>query len=260
MIGTLRRLAQHLPPSWRERLRALVRGPRKAGEEWLPYRPVLFDELKELAGAARFAGTRILEIGPRDGLDSRRLAALAPGELVMIDLPEKGEGNRGWLGEISCPHRYIEANYLYMDRAERDRLERFDLIWFTGVLYHNAEQLRLLRALFRQLAPGGWLVLESATLRGPRRIQDGAYVQIHWPQTFRNTGTITHLPSAGAIRAWLDMAGFAQIVDSNCYAKTNPDLIGQRYAALARKGSDADGGLYYAKSGLNPDYRIGDAT
>ena len=50
---------------------------------------------------------------------------------------------------------------------------------------------------------GGWLVLESATLRGPRRIRDGAYVQIHYPRTFRDTGTVTHLPTAGAIAAWL---------------------------------------------------------
>jgi hypothetical protein len=68
------------------------------------------------------------------------------------------------------------------------------------------------------------------------------------------------MPSAGAIRAWLDMAGFAHVVDSGCFKKTNPELVGKRYAALARKSTDADGGVYYAKSGLNPDYRIGDAT
>ena len=260
MNALLRRLADLLPRDLRARLRDAVKGPRRADEEWLPYRTALFDELKEIAGAQRFAGARILEIGPRDGLDSRRLAALGPSELVMIDLPEKGETNRGWLKEITCPHRYIEANYLYMDRDAREALGRFDLIWFTGVLYHNAEQLRLLRTLFRQLAPEGWLVLESSTLRGPKHIQNGAYVQIHWPQTFRDTGTITHMPSAGAIRAWLDMAGFAHVVDSGCFKKTNPELVGKRYAALARKSTDADGGVYYAKSGLNPDYTIGDAT
>ncbi len=256
----LRRIADALPTAWRERLRTLVRGPRREGEEWLPYRVALFDELAALAGPGRFAGRRILEIGPRDGLDSRRLAGLAPAELVMLDLPEKGEVNRGWLAEIACPHRYIEANYLYMDPAARVGLGRFDLIWFTGVLYHNAEQLRMLRTLFRQLEPDGWLVLESSTLRGPRELRDGAYVQVHWPKTFRDTGTITHMPSAGAIRAWLDMAGFGTVVDSGCFRKTNPELVGKRYAALARKGADVDGGVYYAKSGLNPEYRIGDAT
>ncbi|MBL8833942.1 MAG: methyltransferase domain-containing protein [Rhodospirillales bacterium] len=256
----IRRLAALLPPALREELRTLVRGPRKEGEEWLPYRTALFDELVALAGAGHFAGKRILEIGPRDGLDSRRLAGLRPAELVMLDLPEKGTVNREWLAGIDCPKRYIEANYLYMEAPARAALGRFDLVWFTGVLYHNAEQLRMLRLLFRQLVPDGWLVLESSTLRGPKALRDGAFVQIHWPQTFRDTGTITHLPSAGAVRAWLDMAGFGPIHDSSCFRKTNPELVGLRYAAIAWRGADDAGGAYYAKSGLNPDYRLGDAT
>lgn len=256
----IRRLAALLPSLLRERLRTLVRGPRKDGEEWLPYRTALFNELMELAGTGHFAGKRILEIGPRDGLDSRRLACLKPAELVMLDLPEKGTVNREWFAGIDCPKKYIEANYLYMDAPARMALGRFDLVWFTGVLYHNAEQLRMLRLLFRQLLPDGWLVLESSTLRGCRALREGAFVEVHWPRTFRDTGTITHLPSAGAVRAWLDMAGFGPVHDSNCFRKANPELVGLRYAAIARRGADEAGGNYYAKSGLNPDYRLGDAT
>ena len=53
------------------------------------YRRHLFEELMTLAGKEIFHGSRILEIGPRDGLDSLRLATLEPAELVMVDLPEK---------------------------------------------------------------------------------------------------------------------------------------------------------------------------
>lgn len=147
---------------------------------------------------------------------------------------------------------------MYLSREEYNALGKFDLIWCTGVLYHNTEQLRFLRKLFQLTNPGGWLVLESATLRGPKYLTEGAYVQIYWPDTYRNTTTVTHLPSKGAIRAWLQMVGFWKIVESNCFEGT-PKLIGQRMAILATKGEYDDAKAYYTKTGLNPEYRFGDS-
>ena len=89
-----------------------------------------------------------------------------------------------------------------------------------------------MRKLYKLLEVGGWLVLESSTLRGPSLLRDGAYVQIHYPCAFRDTGTVTHLPTAGAIKAWLSMAGFSEIRDSRCFEKDNPDLVGLRMAWL----------------------------
>ncbi len=80
------------------------------------YRVHLFEELKTLLSPASLRGTRILEIGPKDGLDSRRLASLQPNELVMIDLPEKRPAVDDWRSQITCPHRHIERNFMYMPR------------------------------------------------------------------------------------------------------------------------------------------------
>ena len=66
-------------------------------------------------------------------------------------------------------------------------LGKFRLIWCTGVLYHNAEQLRFLRKLFNLLEDDGYLVLESATLRLSAKLRQGNYVEIFYPQTYRNT-------------------------------------------------------------------------
>ena len=42
----------------------------------------------------------------------------------------------------------------------------FDIIWCTGVLYHNPEQLRFYEEAFLNIIkPGGPLVLETATAR-----------------------------------------------------------------------------------------------
>lgn len=202
----------------------------------------------------------MLEIGPRDGLDSRRLAALQPEELVMVDLPEKRETVAAWLTTIGCPYRYLEANFMYMHPEAFAALGTFDLIWCTGVLYHNAEQLRLLRRLYKLLNPGGYLILESATLRLAEALRGGCYVEIHFPETYRNTSTITHLPSAGAINAWLSMVGFQEIIPSRCYEVENQDLVGVRYACICRKTGEDEGNTYYWKSGGNPAYRFGDST
>ncbi len=224
------------------------------------YRQHLFAELVTLAGKETFHGRRILEIGPRDGLDSLRLATLEPAELVMIDLPEKREIAASWLKRIAVPYRYIEKNIMYMPAEEISELGSFDLIWCTGVIYHNAEQLRFLRKLHEMLAIDGYLVLESATLRGPKSLRDGSYVQIHYPRADRKTGTITHLPTAKAIKAWLEMVGFSDIRDSRCFQPHNRDLIGLRMACIAHKTERDGAAVYYGKSGLNPDYRLGDAV
>lgn len=235
--------------------------PCPPSSEQLMYRVHLFDELLLLmANKDRFRGKRILEIGPKDGLDSIRLASLNPSELVMIDLPEKHKGNIKWLSKIRCPHKYIEQNFMYMSKQEYHALGSFDLIWCTGILYHNPEQMRFLRKLYKMLNVGGHLVLESATLRSAGSLKNGCYVEIHYPETYRNTGTITHLPTANAIKAWLKMVGFQEIHDSLCYDEENKDLRDVRYACICIKNDDDEAGVYYAKSGLNPQYRFGDST
>ncbi len=254
----LRALARLLPEALRAPLRRVYRRFVPAPAEPMVYRVHLFNELCEAIGRDALRGARILEIGPRDGRDSKRLASLDPAELVMIDLPEKREVTVPWRAEIACPHRYIEANVMYMPALAG--LGRFDVIWCTGVLYHNAEQLRLLRKLYKLLKPGGQLVLESSTLRGPRRLRDGCYVEIHYPHTFRNTGTVTHLPTARAIKAWLAMVGFGEVRDSRCFERSHRDLIGKRMACIATKTGDDDAAVYYGKSGLNPDYHLGDSV
>ncbi|MGE5506104.1 MAG: hypothetical protein ACM31L_16910, partial [Actinomycetota bacterium] len=59
------------------------------------YRVLLFDELVERLGGEK--PRTILEIGPRDGLDTRRLLTLEPERLVLVDLPVQEENIRTWL-------------------------------------------------------------------------------------------------------------------------------------------------------------------
>lgn len=228
--------------------------------ERLMSRVHLYEELLAIAGKESVYGKRVLEIGPKDGLDSKRLAVLCPKELVLMDLPEKRVENEKWINEIEFPNQYIEQNFLYLLQDEYQSLGKFSLIWCTGALYHNAEQMRFLRKLYKLLEIEGYLVIESATLRLTKSLRNGCFVQIHYPETYRNTGTITHLPTANAVKAWLAMVGFQEIYDSSCYNKHDRQLIGQRYACICRKNGEDESDAYYQKSGLNPKYRFGDST
>ena len=110
-----------------------------------------------------FFDKRILEIGPRDGDDTQRLVDLKPKKLTLIDLPQDDRDVK-WLEKIDYDYEFIEKN-LYMNRKEIEALGKFDLIYFTGIIYHNAEQLRFIQKLYELLNQNGVLVLESSTIR-----------------------------------------------------------------------------------------------
>jgi SAM-dependent methyltransferase len=177
---------------------------------------IVFYELQRAGRLERFRGARILEIGPKHGEDSRLLASLEPAELVLLDLPEKDELVHSWLPVVGA--RYISGNLLYLSADELRELGTFDLVWCLGVLYHNAEQLRLLRRLFQLTRTDGLVVVESSTTRD-RRLANKNVVEIHWPDTYRGERTITHHPSRLAVKSWLEMVGFADVRIEDIYSR-----------------------------------------
>jgi SAM-dependent methyltransferase len=181
---------------------------------------IVFEHLHRSGFLDRFAGKRILEIGPKHGEDSRLLAALQPSELVLLDLPEKLDQVAGWLPAVEaiCPTRFVTGNLLYLAEGQRAELGAFDLVWCLGVVYHNVEQLRLLRRLFHLTAPEGAVVIESATTRDTS-LADKNVVEVHWPELYRGQRTITHLPSRLALKSWLEMVGYADVRVEDVYSR-----------------------------------------
>lgn len=223
------------------------------------YREFLFRELTLRLGD-RFV-SRALEIGPRDGVDSKRLLTLDPEKLVLVDLPDKQERIQGWITQLPADKvELIIGNIMYDDQARN--FEPFDVVWCTGVLYHNPEQLRMIRQLFDFVKPGGVLVIESATARR-RGTRDENCVEI-WQgvdkatmQRHHVSTNITHLPSRRAIQAWLEMVGFVDVQASNCHRKITRRLGRNRAAFIARRPEIDRTHGYYASVGLN--YDIGNA-
>jgi hypothetical protein len=123
------------------------------------------------------------------------------------------------------------------------------------VLYHNVEQLRLLRRLFHLTQPNGAVVIESATTRN-KRLADLNVVEIHWPDLYRGQRTITHLPSRVAIKSWLEMVGFEQVRIEDVYSRATG---WQRAVLTAVKPVQARPYLSYVGPDA-PEWAAGDAV
>lgn len=215
------------------------------------YRELLFAELRAYTGGT--TPRRILEIGPKDGQDTRRLLQLGPERLTLIDLPRMREANERWLRQLATDRiEYISDNIMYS--AAVSALEPYDLVWCTGVLYHNPEQLRMVRLLSDLLRPAGVLVLESATVRR-RALRGQNCVEILYPPSeavkrrYHVSMNVTHLPSALALESWLGMVGFERIVRAACHRKVSAGLARHRAAYLATKPLQPTAGTYYHLTG-----------
>ncbi len=162
-----------------------------------------------------------------------RLVSLGANELVLVDLPSKQDKIEKWLPALA--HEPVRMIFGNINTTILDGT--FDLVWCTGVLYHNQEQLRLLRKLFSLLNPGGHLVLETATARR-HGLRNENCVEIWYPPNKDRSGSyhlsvnITHLPSRLAVESWLKMAGFVDIERSRCYHRP---LAASRVAYISKK-------------------------
>lgn len=175
---------------------------------------------------------RILEVGPKDGLDTRRLLTLHPDHLTLVDLPGRAQVV---VDSGDAVVEYIADNVVWMPYPGQ-----YDLIWCTGVLYHVKEQYRLIERFYNWLTPGGTLVLESATIRR-WWLRRKRCVEILYPpdpvvkRRYHLSLNVTHLPSSSAIEAWLEMAGFKGIERSECHARVSWRLARHRAAYLATR-------------------------
>ncbi len=135
-----------------------------------------------------------------------------------------------------------------------DTVEPFDVVWCTGVLYHNPEQLRFIRQMYDLTAPGGLLVLETATARRASTRNENC-VEIWYPQDkparrgYHISANVTHLPSAMAVHSWMQMVGFGAIEKSACHRAVGRALAADRVAYIAERPRGQGPGVYYGHAG-----------
>lgn len=166
------------------------------------------------------SNAHVLEVGPKHGIHTQLIDAHEPKSITVVELEDKRGVNNSWLPRIKS-----DIEVFYTDLLRFSTEKRFDLILFTGVLYHNIEQIRLLKKLYSLASPGCRLVFESATTRNPV-LQDLNVIEVHWPNAYRNTPTIRFLPSKQACMSMLEMSGWRILDTSDLYPEyTNPDRV-----------------------------------
>jgi SAM-dependent methyltransferase len=224
------------------------------GVRGVDYRETLFEDLKSRLDGRK--PERILEVGPKDGKDTRRLLTLEPSALTLFDLPGKEALIHTWLPSLEAPGlELIIGNIMYDQRA--GELEPYDVVWCTGVLYHNPEQLRMVSRLFNLLKPDGLLVIESATARRMWYAAKGNFVEIWYPPSEEAerkhfiSANITHLPSRRAIESWMRMVGLEDVGMSDCHSRSSRKLARVRAAFIGRRSKDAKPAPYSS----DPDYQ-----
>ena len=163
----------------------------------------------------------ILEIGPKDGQHTMFFHKNNVKSLTCVELPNKKEThNVRWVKKMKNNFEIVYEDFL---RYKTDK--KFDILLCSGVIYHNIEQVRILKKLHSLAKDNATLVFETVTARRPHLNKENI-IEVHYPNTYRDTKTIIFIPSLSAAEAMLDISGWDIV---------QPISKDERYAAYCKK-------------------------
>jgi SAM-dependent methyltransferase len=138
----------------------LVPGVRTRGLDWS-------DEFVDRVGAVMetfaFKSKRVLDVGCRDGALSFKAEDLGASEVVGVD-NNLSEGLTQFL--IPFKDSRVKAREMNAAMLSRDELGQFDIVLFSGVLYHLRYPFWVLRRINDVLKRNGLLIIEGGFLDG----------------------------------------------------------------------------------------------
>lgn len=181
---------------------------------------------------------RFFEVGPKHGLHTLLIDTHQPKSITCVEGPNKLRSderyfreNRTWIPHIKTEK--FEVHYQDFDHFVSE--ERYDLIFYAGVIYHNTNQMGQLNRLYDIAAPGAYMMFESSTTR-TAEFMDKNIIEVHYPpySPADRAQTVVFHPSKLACKSMLDVAGWDIIETSDDYEDiSNPDRIN----ILCRKGT-----------------------
>jgi hypothetical protein len=164
------------------------------------------------------AGKHVLEIGPKHGLHTRFICQKNPASVTCVELECKRTLVNKW-------SKNLQVEFRFGDFLNLDFDQKYDLILFAGVIYHNIEQIRMLRKLRTLASDNCALIFESSCIRDKKLIDENV-IQIFWPDQFRKTPTVRFMPSKRAAISMLEMAGWKIVGNADEVPElTNPERI-----------------------------------
>ena len=126
---------------------------------YVPAQELFMKHLKALD----LRGKRVLDIGCRDGLFSFAAESMGAAEVVGIDNDLSKPATEFLIPFFKSKVRMLQQNLYDLKSQE---LGFFDVILFSGVLYHLRYPFWGLKVLRDMMKPGGELLIETAIWRG----------------------------------------------------------------------------------------------
>lgn len=162
---------------------------------------------------ADLSGKKVLDIGAWTGGTSLLMAAMGA-EVVALEEVRKYADTINFLAEaFGLDNLRSEAISLYDLEAE----DEFDIVIYSGVVYHVTDPILSLRILFNALKDNGRIFVETfgtgdgprgsavAVVEGPKHIGSGT------KEALNRGGWNYFIPSPAALRTWVDAVGFEEI-------------------------------------------------
>lgn len=161
-----------------------------------------------------FRDKDVLDVGCWTGGTTLLLAALGA-NLVALEEVRKYAGTAQFLATSFGLGARVAVRPLSIYDCNTDTFrERFDAVYFPGVIYHVSDPLIALRILFNALRLGGDILVESAGIDAdePYCRFDGSLVVNHGTRESRNrAGWNWFMPSPSALGRMMRDAGFDDV-------------------------------------------------
>lgn len=172
-----------------------------------------------------FADREILDVGIWTGGTSLMLAALG-GRVTGVEEVKKYADMARFLARSFGLERQLGVVSESLYSCNREAFyDRYDVVFFPGVLYHLSDPLIGLRILFNSLKPGGRMLLCSSAIdvAEPYCRFEGSRIHSSGTRKELNRGGWNwFIPSAAAVSRMMDEAGFEEVqtvfFEGNVYA------------------------------------------
>jgi SAM-dependent methyltransferase len=165
-------------------------------------------------GLKDFKDKVVLDVGCWTGGTTLLLAALGCDVLAIEEVKKYAETTSFLASAFGLKERVaVESKSLYDCNAET-YFDRFDVVYFPGVIYHLSDPLLGLRILFNSLKDGGVILVESAGInrRGPFCRFDGSRMYLSGDKDQLNrVGWNWFIPSPSALARMMREAGFEEV-------------------------------------------------
>ena len=134
------------------------------------------------------------------------------------------------LGSLTALHKSL------YELGEASFLERYDIVFCLGVIYHVSDPIVALRRLYHTLKPTGTLCIETMSIQS-----DQCFCEYEGPSRRRgDLGWNWFVPSSKALKQWLEDSGFENVhvgngADEFAVTETDDPLGPNRCLAVGRK-------------------------